>query len=259
MRIKDKVAIVTGGAGGIGQATGKLLAQEGAKVVIGSRILEKAQNVAAELRASGYEVQAVQADITRWDEASRLAKATLDHFGRIDILVNIAGGSAGPAIKTKPQVFAQSQPERWDEMISLNLIGTLNCTRAVINHMIERRSGKIVSFSSVVAVVGALELVDYSAAKAGIIGFTMALAKEVASSGINVNCISPGIVGTPRILGMTKKEVLDRYKKGIRLGRLARPEELASVVLFLVSDDASYMTGQNIVVDGGLTMGPENY
>ncbi len=259
MRVKDKVAVVTGGAGGIGQATCKVLAKEGAKVMIADLMLEQAKNVASEITASGYEAQAIEADITRLDGANRLAKATLEHFGRIDILVNIVGGSGGPSIKTKPQVFAQSQPERWEEMITLNLIGALNCTRAVINHMIERGSGKIVSFSSVVGVIGALELVDYSAAKAGIIGFTMALAKEVASSGINVNCISPGIVGTPRVRGMLKQEVIDGYEKGIRFGRLAKPEELASVVLFLASDDANYITGQNIIVDGGLTLGPANY
>lgn len=259
MRVKDKVALVIGGGGGIGQATCKLLAKEGAKIMVAGRTLEKASRVATEIKEMGHEAHAVDADITRFDEANRVAKATVELFGGVDILVNIAGGSGGPAVKTKPQIFAQSHPERWEEMISLNLVGTLNCTRAVVNHMIERGSGKIVSFSSVVAVVGALELVEYSAAKAGIIGFTMALAKEVARSGINVNCISPGIVGTPRVRGMLPPDVIDRHEKNIRLGRLANPEELASVVLFLVSDDASYITGQNIIVDGGLTLGPANY
>ncbi len=258
MRIKDKVAIITGGAGGIGQATCKLLAMEGAKVMIADLVLEQAQQVASEIRELGHEADAIQLNVTQFEDAIRMAKATMERFGKIDILVNLAGGSAGPVINTKQQIFAESQPERWDEMITLNLKGTLNSTRAVINHMIEARGGKVVSFASTAGMIGGLRVTDYSAAKAGVIGFTKGLAKEVAQYGINVNSIAPGVVGTPRMFGMPK-EVIDGYLKGIRLGRLATPKELASVVLFLVSDDSSYITGQNIAVDGGLTLGPENY
>lgn len=258
MRVKDKVAIITGGAGGIGQATCKLLAQEGARIMVADLVAEQAQRVADEIRALGHQAEAWQVNVTEFEQANGLARATVDRFGRIDILVNIAGGSAGPVIKTKQQVFAESQPERWDEMITLNLKGTMNCTRAVINYMIENGSGRVVSFASTAGMIGGLRVSDYSAAKAGVIGFTKALAKEVAAYGINVNSIAPGVVGTPRMFGMPK-EVLDGYLKGIRLGRLAKPEELASVVLFLASEDSSYITGQNIAVDGGLTLGPETY
>lgn len=258
MRLKGKVAIVTGGGGGIGRATCLTLARQGATIMIADVVLSTAESVARELKAEGYVAQAMNVDIAKYEEAEGLAGVTVKQFGRIDILVNIAGGSAGPAIKTQPSLFAFSAPGRWDEMITLNLKGTLNCTRAVINYMIEQNGGRIISLASTAGVIGALRVADYSAAKAGVIGFTKALAKEVASHGINVNSISPGVVGTPRMLGMPK-EMLDGYLKGIRLKRLASPDEIASVILFLASSDSSYITGQNINVDGGLTLGPEDY
>lgn len=258
MRVKDKVAIVTGGGGAIGRETSKLLATEGAKVMVADLNTEEANKVVDEIKALGHKALAIDLDTTKADKAEQLAKATLDNFGQIDILVNVVGGSAGPFIKTKLGFFAQSNKERWEEIVNLNLLGTFNCTRAVINHMIERRSGKIVSLASTSGVIGMQKAAEYSAAKAGIIGFTKALAKEVGPYGINVNCVSPGVVGTPRVLEMAK-ELIPEWTKGIRLGRLAKPEEIASVVFFLVSDESSYITGQNIVVDGGLSLGPAGY
>lgn len=258
MRVNNKVAIVTGGAGAIGGEISRLLAKEGAKVVVAEINLEEAQKVVAELTASGYTALAIEVDTTKKEQAKRLVKATLDSYGQIDILVNVAGGSTGPSIKTKLDLFAQSNEYRGDEILDLNLLGTINCTRAIINHMIERRSGNIVSISSIAGVIGMIKGVEYSAAKAGIVGFTRALAKEVASYGIKVNCISPGIVGTPRVIAMAK-EMIKEWEKGIKMGRLAKPEEIASVALFLVSNDSSYITGQNIVVDGGLSLGPAGY
>lgn len=258
MRVKDKVAIVTGGGGAIGRETSKLLATEGAKVMVADLNTEEANKVVDEIKALGHKALAIDLDTTKVDKAEQLAKATLDSFGQIDILVNVVGGSAGPFIKTKLGFFAQSNKERWEEIVNLNLLGTFNCTRAVINHMIERRSGKIVSIASTSGVIGMQKAAEYSAAKAGIIGFTKALAKEVGPYGINVNCVSPGVVGTPRVLEMAK-ELIPEWTKGIKLGRLAKPEEIASVVFFLVSDESSYITGQNIVVDGGLSLGPAGY
>jgi len=258
MRVKDKVAIVTGGGGAIGRETSKLLATEGAKVMVADLNTEEANKVVDEIKALGHKALAIDLDTTKVDKAEQLAKATLDNFGQIDILVNVVGGSAGPFIKTKLGFFAQSNKERWEEIVNLNLLGTFNCTRAVINHMIERRSGKIVSIASTSGVIGMQKAAEYSAAKAGIIGFTKALAKEVGPYGINVNCVSPGVVGTPRVLEMAK-ELIPEWTKGIRLGRLAKPEEIASVVFFLVSDESSYITGQNIIVDGGLSLGPAGY
>ncbi len=249
---------MTGGAGAIGGEITRLLAREGARVVVAEINLEEARKIVSEITASGNTALAVKVDTTKKDETKRLAEAALDNFGQIDILVNVAGGSTGPSIKTKLDLFAQSDEYRGDEILGLNLLGTINCTRAIINHMIERRSGNIVSISSTSGVIGMIKGVEYSAAKAGIIGFTRALAKEVASYGIKVNCVSPGIVGTPRVIAMAR-EMIKEWEKGIKLGRLARPKEIASVVLFLASDESSYITGQNIVVDGGLSLGPAGY
>jgi len=259
MRVKDKVAIVTGGGGAIGREISKLLAMEGAKVMVADIIIEEANKVVNEIKALGHEASATDLDTTKIDRAEQLVKVTLDEFGQIDILVNVAGGSTGPSVKTKMDFFAQSDKARGEEIVNLNLLGTINCARAVINHMMGRRSGKIVSISSTSGTIGMIMGVEYSAAKAGIIGFTRALAKEAAPYGINVNCVSPGIVGTPRVLAMVAKEKIEEWAKGIKLGRLAKPEEIASVVLFLVSDESSYITGQNIVVDGGLSLGPTGY
>lgn len=258
MRLKDKVSIITGGASGIGRETCSLFAREGAKIVIADLIIEEANKVANELKAQGHQAIAMKVDVTRLDETNRLAKFTLDKFGQIDILANIAGGSAGPVIKTKHILFAESTKERWDDMINLNLYGTFNCTRAVINHMIERRSGKIISFASTAGMIGMQKAAEYSAAKGGIIAFTKTLAKEVGRYGINVNCISPGAIGSPRVQQMPK-EMVQLWQEGIPIGRLGKPEEVASVVLFLASDEASYITGENITVAGGLPLGPKGY
>ncbi|MBU2536679.1 MAG: glucose 1-dehydrogenase [Chloroflexi bacterium] len=258
MRLKDKVAIITGGASGIGRETCRLFAREGAKIMVADLLIEEANKVADELKAQGHQAIAMKVDVTRLGEANRLAKFTLDKFAQIDILANIAGGSAGPVIKTKHSLFAESTKERWDDMINLNLYGTFNCTRAVINHMIERRNGKIINFASTAGMIGMQKAAEYSAAKGGIIAFTKALAKEVGRYGINVNCISPGVIGSPRVQQMPK-EMVQLWQEGIPIGRLGKPEEVASVVLFLASDEASYITGENITVAGGLPLGPKGY
>lgn len=257
MRFRGQVAIVTGG-GGIGGATCRLLASEGAKVMVADLVVEDAQMIARQITESGGEAEFMKLDVTSLEQANELVAATLKRFGKIDILANVAGGAAGPVIKTGHQAFAQSDPERWDEMIKLNLMGTLNMTRATINHMIEKRKGTIVNVASIAGVIGGPNLTDYSAAKGGVIAFTKALAKEVAEHEIRVNCIAPGVVGTDRIFGMSK-EIRDAYLVGIRLGRFAKPEEMATVILFLASNDSSYITGQNINVDGGWSMGPSNF
>lgn len=249
MNIKDQVAIVTGGAIGIGRQTALRLAREGAKVVIADINIDGANKVAEEIKALGQEAIALKVDITSLDEANRMAKATLDKFGQIDILGNIAGG----AIPGKIGPFSQSVKEVWDRIIGLNLYGTFTCTRAVINHMIERRSGKIVNIASVAGIVGQTNTADYAAAKGGIIAFTKSLAKEVAQYGINVNCVSPAFTGTERVLSMPE-EFLQKQIKMIHLGRYGKPEEIANVIVFLASDEAGFVTGANYVVDGGITL-----
>ncbi|VTU29950.1 MULTISPECIES: SDR family NAD(P)-dependent oxidoreductase [unclassified Variovorax] len=258
MRFSNKTALVTGGGGGIGGATCRLLAREGAKVMVTDLVAEGGRRTVEDIRAAGGEAEFVAGNITDFGSANDVANATRERFGRIDLLVNVAGGAAGPVIKTGHQSFAQSGPERWHEMIDLNLVGTLNVTRAVVNTMIEQGSGSIVNVASIAGVIGGPNLTDYSAAKGGVIAFTKALAKELAPSGIRVNSIAPGVVGTDRIHGLPQ-EVRDAYLVGIRLGRFAKAEEMATVILFLASPDASYVTGQNINVDGGWSMGPSNF
>ena len=258
MRLTDKVAIVTGGAGAIGGEITKLLAREGAKIVIADVNTEANSRMVDEVKALGSEALAVCVDVIEIDQASKMVEAALERFGQIDILVNVAGGSTGSSIKTKMDFFARSEKTRGEEILRLNLLAPLNCARAVINHMMERRSGAIVSISSTAGVIGMMKGVEYSAAKAGIVGMTVTLAKEAAEYGIRVNCVSPGIVGTERVFKMAPDRI-PQWEKGIKLGRLCKPEEIASAVLFLVSDESSYITGQNIIVDGGLCLGPEGY
>ena len=258
MRLKDKVAIVTGGSGGIGTCTCDRLAEEGAKLVIAEIEIQGAEQLADRLNASGHEAKSIKVNVNEFEEAQQLARYTLDTFGRIDILANIAGGSAGVFLKSKHSIFAESTQERWQEVIDVNLYGALNCTRAVINHMIERQTGKIINFASIAGMVGMQKAAEYSAAKSGIMGFTKTLAKEVGAYGINVNCISPGVIATERVRNMPK-EMVNQWKEGIPQGRLGDPDEIARVVVFLASDDASYITGANIPVEGELTLGPKGF
>lgn len=249
MQIKGWVAIVTGGASGIGRQTALRLAREGAKVAIVDKNRDGANKVVEEIKALGGEALALEVDITSLDEAHQMAKAVLDKFGQVDILANIAGG----AFPSKMGTFAQSDRQVWDLNINLNLFGTFNCTRAIVNHMIERKKGKIVNIASVAGMVGQATTADYAAAKGGIIAFTKSLAKELAPYGINVNCVSPSMTGTERVLSMPK-DFLEKQIKTIHLHRYADPEEIANVVVFLASDEASFVTGANYVADGGITL-----
>jgi NAD(P)-dependent dehydrogenase (short-subunit alcohol dehydrogenase family) len=258
MRLKDKVAIITGGGGGIGRQACTLFAEEGARLLIAEIDLNGASKIVKELGEKGCKAETTQVDVRNFDAAKQLIKTALDIFGQIDILVNVAGGSAGVFLKTKHSVFAESSPARWREIIDLNLYGTLNCTRAVINHMIERQSGKIVNLSSIAGMIGMQQAAAYSAAKAGVIGFTKALAKEVAPYGIHVNCVSPGVIGTTRIRNMPKKSV-DSWLEGIPFGRLGEPDEVARAILFLASSESDFITGENIPVTGGQTLGALGY
>lgn len=250
MKLKDKIVVVTGGASGIGEAICKQMTNEGADVVVADIAVEQAEKVVNELKAIGRKAIAVRVDVTKSEDTNQMAKTVLAEFGKIDILVNNAGGSA----QQKGIPFCESTEEIWDWVIALNLKGVRNCSRAVIEHMMQRRNGKIVSIASISGVVGTPTKVDYSAAKAGVIGFTKALAKEVASYGIYVNSVSPGPIETPLFLS-NLEEFRERTLKGIHLGRMGKPEEIASMVVFLASDEASYITGQNFIVDGGRTLG----
>ena len=249
VQIKGWVAIVTGGASGIGRETALRLSREGARVAIVDINLDGANKVADEISAAGGESLALKTDITNLDEAHKMAKAVLDKFGQVDILANIAGG----AFPSKMGSFAQSDRQVWDLNINLNLFGTFNCTHAIVNHMMERKKGRIVNIASVAGMVGQATTADYAAAKGGIIAFTKSLAKELAPYGINVNCVSPAITGTERVRSMPK-DFLQRQIDTIHLHRFGEPEEIANVVVFLASDEASFVTGANYVADGGITL-----
>jgi NAD(P)-dependent dehydrogenase (short-subunit alcohol dehydrogenase family) len=248
MRVEGKVAIVVGGGSGIGKAISKLLAQEGARVMVADIDTEAAKAVATEIRLSGFQADSVIVDMTKEADAIVMAQATIARFGKIDILANVAGGSVGKYIREKFRPFPESTKEEWDKIVDVNLNGARNCTRAVINHMVERKSGKIVSFSSAAGVTGAANAVDYSAAKAGIIGFTKALALEMAPYGIQVNCISPTGVLTERIAAFAKSTAeKNPGQKGMDLTKLTLPEEVANVVLLLVSDEVNHLSGHNVI------------
>jgi len=248
--LEGKVAIVTGAAGGIGQAMVRRFAREKCKVVATDILGDKLNDFVKELKKSGHQVIGVKADITDLGEAEKLAQAVLDKFGQIDILANVAGGAIGTEIGP----FANSRKEVWDKIINLNLYAALNCTRAVINHMIKRRTGKIVSIASISGMFGQVGTADYAAAKAGIIGFTKSLAKEVAQYGINVNAVSPGIIGTARVLAFPE-DFKQNLVQRVYLKRLGKPEDVANLIAFLASDEASYITGEVVVIDGGVTLG----
>jgi len=258
MKLKDKVAIVVGGGSGIGRASATLMAQEGAKVMIADLVIENANKVANNIKAAGGEVSTIKVDMTKEEEVNGMVRVTLEKYGKIDILANVAGGSMGPNIRDSLGPFAESTKEMWDRIIDINLNGARNCTRAVINHMMERGSGKIVCFSSIAGVQGLRNGADYSAAKAGIIGFTKALAQEMSPYGIQVNCVAPSGVYSERMQafatrprgGGEQQEQKPGFGPGMDISRFALPEEVAGMVLFLVSDDSNHMSGQTITITG---------
>lgn len=252
MKFSNKVALVTGACGGIGEAIALAMAVEGADVVLNDVTLEPLDRVAKAIQALGCEVMVERANVTSSKEVRQTVKNILEKFGKIDILVNVAGGAS----RGKGEGYFHEVPDMfWNSVIDLNLKGTLICSHEVLKSMVEKRSGKVINIASVAGMMGApVPMADYSAAKAGVIGFTKAVAKEVASFGINVNCVSPGPIGTPHLFTLDE-EVVRRLESCTCLKRLGRPEEVAALVVFLASDEANYITGQNYPVCGGQSLG----
>lgn len=247
MMLKDSVAIVTGSGRGIGRAIALELATAGVKVVVNyAGRSDKAEETVELIRAAGGEAVAVQADVSQQADVDRLIRTTLEQFGKIDILVNNAG-------ITRDTLLLRMKEADWDAVMATNLKGVFLCTKAVSKGMLKQRSGVIVNISSVVGLSGNAGQANYAAAKAGIIGFTKSVAKEFASRGIRVNVVAPGYISTD-MTGTLPEGMQTDILRGIPLGRIGLPEDVASVVRFLVSPEASYMTGQTLSVDGGMEM-----
>jgi 3-oxoacyl-[acyl-carrier protein] reductase len=244
-RLSDRVAIITGASRGIGRAVALALAAEGAKVVVNyASSSDAAQQVVTAITDAGGSAIALQADVSKLEQVDALFNETLEKFGRVDVLVNNAG-------ITRDTLLLRMKPEDWQAVIDLNLTGVFLCTRAVSKVMLKQRSGRIINIASVSGQMGNPGQANYSAAKAGVIGFTKTVAKELASRGITVNAVAPGFIATD----MTSELKSDEILKYIPLGRYGEPEEVAGMVRFLAADSAAaYITGQVFNVDGGMVM-----
>jgi 3-oxoacyl-[acyl-carrier protein] reductase len=246
MLLEGKVALVTGAARGIGKAIALTLAGEGADIAVSDVNLEGAESAAEEIESWGRQTLVSRVDVSKIKEVNEMVDKILDKFGRVDILINNAGITAD-------SLLIRMKEADWDKVIEINLKGAFNCLKAVAKPMMKARSGKIVNMASVIGVIGNVGQANYAASKAGVIGLTKSSARELAPRGINVNAVAPGFIKTP----MTERlaaEVKEEMCKRIPLNRFGAPEDVAKVVLFLVSDRAAYVTGQVINVDGGMVM-----
>jgi 3-oxoacyl-[acyl-carrier protein] reductase len=246
MRLKNKVALITGGGSGIGEATVLRFSKEGAKIVINDVNSEDANKVAKKVKANGCEVLVCIADVTNKNDSEDMINKTIEKFGKLDILVNNAGINRDSFVKKMSE-------EQWDKVIEINLKGTFLCAQAALGQMIKQNYGKIINTASIGA-LGNIGQANYSASKAGVIGLTKTLALEGARYNITVNCVSPGATNTAMTANMPP-EIAKFVKEKIPLKRFAEPTEIANMHLFLASEESSYITGQVIFVDGGISVG----
>lgn len=243
----SQVAFITGATRGIGRQIAITLAKEGYDIALNyRRENEELENVKKEVEKQQVRCIAIKGDVSHFEDCERLVKQVIEEFGKIDVLVNNAG-------ITKDMLFMRMNKEDFEQVIAVNLVGTFNVTKNVIRHMLKARCGRIVNISSVVGISGNTGQTNYAASKAGIIGFTKSLAKEVASRGILVNAVAPGFIETS-MTEVLKEEVKEEIAKSIPLKRMGTAQDVANVVKFLVSEDSAYMTGQVIQVDGGMLM-----
>jgi len=246
MELKDKIAVVTGGAQGIGKIVGEELARQGAHVILGDVNLEGAQASAAEIKDNGGSASAMELNVTDADGVQKTFDSISKEFKLIDILVNNAG-------ITRDGLVMRMKEADWDLVLSINLKGSFLCTQQAVKQMMKQKSGSIVNIASIVGLMGNAGQANYSASKAGLIGLTKTTAREVASRGIRVNAIAPGFIDTAMTQVLDEK-VRERLIEQIPLARLGLPEDIANCVSFLVSDRAGYVTGQVLSVNGGMLM-----
>jgi len=246
MNLSDKVAIVTGSGRGIGRAIALKLAEVGAMVVVSDILEKEAEAVAKEIKAAGGQSLAVMADVSSAADVARLVEATIKACGRIDILVNNAGIA-------RDQLLVRMSEEDWDRVLDVDLKSVFLCTKAVLRPMLKKRWGRIISLSSIAGVMGNPGQANYASAKAGIIGFTRTVAREVGSHSITVNAIAPGFIET-EMTRQIKEEQRQEIKKLIPLNRFGTPQDVAEAVAFLASEEAGYITGQVLGVNGGMAI-----
>lgn len=241
----DKVAMITGATRGIGKQIALTLANESYNIVLNYRTEnDELKQLKNEIESKKVKCLTVQGDVTNFEDCKQMIESAIKEFGKVDVLVNNAG-------ITKDMLLARMKEEDFKQVIDVNLVGTFNMTKNVISYMMKARNGRIINISSVVGIAGNAGQTNYSASKAGIIGFTKSLAKEVASRNILVNAVAPGFIET-NMTDVLKQEVKDEIAKNIPLKRMGTPQDVANVVKFLASEDSSYITGQVISVDGGM-------
>lgn len=247
MNCQDKVALVVGGGSGIGRATAQLFSSQGAQVVVADIDLETAKGTVSEIQRAGGVAEAVACDVTSFSSCTSLVAEGIAAFGQIDILASTVGWSDTTFFATEDEAY-------WRRIVEINYLGAVFLCRAVLDGMIERRSGSIVLTSSDAGKVGTMGETVYAGAKAGVIGFVKSLARETARDGIRVNAISPGPTDTPLIRAQADQDVIAKMVRAVPLKRMGTAEEQANAIVFLASDAASYITGQTLSVSGGLTM-----
>ncbi|MCK0511359.1 SDR family NAD(P)-dependent oxidoreductase [Aromatoleum buckelii] len=247
MQLKDRVAIVTGAGQGIGATVARAYAREGAKVAVIDLNIDAANAVVAEIVANGGEALGVACDVSNRDQVLAMAEQVTAKWGRVDILVNNAG-------ITRTAMLNKMTPEQWQQVLGVHLTGAFNCLQAVVGGMIERQYGRIIYVTSTAGLLGTIGQINYSAAKAGILGMTKSTAKELARYNITANAIAPGAATPMTETIRTDERFKEKYLDRIPLGRWAEPEEIAPVFLFFASDASSYVTGQILAADGGMTI-----
>ena len=247
MQLAGKAAIVTGAAQGIGAAIARAYAAEGARVAVVDLDADRAEAVAAELRAAGADALGIGCDVARHADVDAMVAAAVQRFGQVDILVNNAG-------ITRPAMLHKMTDAQWDAVLAVHVTGSFHCLQAVAPGMMERRYGRVINVTSAAGLVGTIGQINYSTAKAAIVGMTMSEARELAKSGIVVNAVAPGAATPMTDTIRTDPRFRDKYLERIPVGRWAEPEEIAPVFVFLASAGAAFVTGQVIAADGGMTI-----